>query len=87
MNRLEVRCCCQPRKLLGTLPVPDHVQSGQCIVFLRLQHSADPSPLEHVMLRVATFWQRHKGYRLALKAEGVTLEVLRTLVGFEEHKG
>jgi hypothetical protein len=39
------------------------------------------------MLRVATFWQRHKGYRLALKAEGVTLEVLRTLVGFEEHKG
>lgn len=87
MNRLEVRCCCQPKKLLGTLPVPDRVQHGQCIVFPRLQRLAGSNSLDRVMLPVATFWQRHKGYCLALKAEGVTLEVLRTLVGFEEHKG
>ncbi len=84
MNRLEVRCCCQPKKLLGTLPVPDRVQPGQCIVFPRLQHSADSNPRDRIMLPVATFWQRHKGYRLALKAEGVTLDVLRTVIGFEE---
>ena len=23
MKRMEVRCCCTPKKLLGTLPVPD----------------------------------------------------------------
>ena len=79
MNRLEVRCCCQPKKLLGTLPVPDHG-----LVFPPLQHSADSNPRDRVMLPVATFWQRHKGYRLALKAEGVTLDVLRTVIGFEE---
>ncbi len=29
MYRMEVRCCCQPEKLLGTLPVPDRVRRGQ----------------------------------------------------------
>jgi len=31
--RLEVRCCCQPQKLLGWLPAPDDVQIGQVIRF------------------------------------------------------
>lgn len=32
--KLEVRCCCQPHKLLGWLEVPDHLAKlGEVIVF------------------------------------------------------
>jgi hypothetical protein len=35
-GRLEVRCCCQPEKLLGSLPVPDGVREGQTLVYAYL---------------------------------------------------
>ena len=33
MKRMEVRCCCTPNKLLGTLPVPDAAGPGARIVY------------------------------------------------------
>ena len=33
MKRMEVRCCCTPNKLLGTLPVPDATDLGDAVRF------------------------------------------------------
>lgn len=32
--RLEVRCCCQPQKLLGTVEVPDDTRRGQNVTWV-----------------------------------------------------
>jgi len=32
---MDVRCCCQPQKVLGSLPVPNSVVAGQCVIYYR----------------------------------------------------
>lgn len=86
MRRLQVRCCCQPKKILGTLPVPDIIRSGQCITYLKntLQSGGH---VETITLPIATIYSRRtQDYSLALKAEGVPIEVLRTINGFQEER-
>lgn len=34
MKRVEVRCCCTPMKLLGSLPIMDSVREGQDVRFV-----------------------------------------------------
>lgn len=91
MKRMEIRCCCTPSKLLGTVPVPDH--SGS-LISLPLMGRADAGrPPARIEFEVAT-WARDVfdrdlgGYvrvpETALKHEGVTIETLRRIPGFIE---
>lgn len=43
MPMLDVRCCCEPLKLLGWLPAPDGVFAGDSQTFL-LRHPVMPPP-------------------------------------------
>lgn len=83
MTRMDVRCCCQPQKVLGSLPVPNPVVSGQCVVYYQNTIHAD-GHVDTLTLPVATLYSRRGGMTLALKAEGVTLETLRTIPEFME---
>lgn len=96
--RLEVRCCCQPQKLLGWIDVPDHqVVMGQalrlpyrrpiCGIPPRMTSAAD-EVVTHLQLYVGRIAspERPRGY-LAVKAEGVPIETLRQIVGFQELRG
>lgn len=95
--RLNVRCCCQPQKILGTLPAP----ANDAPVKLFLQHQ-DQIGLSrrYVSLPIAVFAEvpcltdealddlspevlRSMVYReRAYKAEGMTIEQLKQIPGF-----
>lgn len=86
--RLEVRCCCQPNKLLGWVNVnPNHVIEGQairlpCMVSIHdIQSRVYPFVELHVG-RIA-FPDNPRGYP-AIMAEHVSIETLRTIASFEE---
>jgi hypothetical protein len=100
MKRMEVRCCCSPRKLLGTLPVPDLTDAGTSVEFSVMQprvnfnHWRDESVTRapanrHLTLQAENF-QASDGDQMvagiALKAEGVPVETLRRIPGFIEAK-
>lgn len=53
MELLEVRCCCNPGKLLGYLPDAGHIRLG--LVKFRLSNSVDS-----VTLEIANFVGDHK---------------------------
>lgn len=106
LHLVEVRCCCQPQKLLGYLPVPSaKVEVGQRVTFMispervrveelvlaggrSLPVSVTRIPAEVITLLIAEFGPvlgpDGRGYRCALKAEGVPLEQLRRIHGFVE---
>lgn len=79
MNRLEVRCCCDASKLLGTLPAPSGdawekvfaVPSSTLFGSLSL-------PIGQYRPSVDGDWVR------AYKADGVSIETLRKIPGFIE---
>lgn len=95
MNRMEVRCCCQATKVLGTLPVQ---ASDSAEGSLRLYPVGLPSSLyqpdakpaknpETIDFRVSRWFEDDgRGFHtgLALKHENVTIETLRRIPGFEE---
>lgn len=77
--RLEVRCCCVPKKLLGTVEVPaEFVTRHAEINFRREDGSRLTLPVE--LFKPS---QYDRAY-LALKSQETPIEVLRTIVGFEE---
>lgn len=94
--RLEVRCCCQPQKLLGWLTVPDARRKSVAFrlsqrVYRLVGHrlvghaaSIEPRtvvlPIEQINYEVAGV---EVSYR-AIKAEGAPLELLRRIPQFEE---
>jgi hypothetical protein len=95
--KIEVRCCCQPQKLLGWLPVdPKDVRRGAVINFTIIRSFANflsdetvaVTPPARVALPVEDF---HPGglarYYPALKSEETPIEVLRKIPGFEENHG
>jgi len=88
--RLEVRCCCNPGKLLGWLDVPD-TTSPTFRFFLQ----PPPVPrgsltncfrIEEVVLEIAYFYQKGVGERKAFKDNGLSIETLRRIPGFIEAK-
>ncbi len=90
--RVEVRCCCQPQKLLGWLDVPRDVRPGDSIRFpiVRVFGSAlAGTPLriqEHsVELPVAVF-QDGSYEGIAFKSEETPIETLRMIRGFTENQ-
>lgn len=88
MRRVEVRCCCVPSKLLGSLPVMDRdLVLGRRIEFVVLQRFGEPR-LPRVSLEIAT-WESGVGRvelagGLAIKSNDVPIEVLRRIPGFIE---
>lgn len=55
MRRMEVRCCCTPNKLLGTLPVTDRVFNGneQSMEFPLMGVPSQGLPYSRITLDVA----------------------------------
>ncbi len=93
---MEVRCCCQPMKLLGYLPVPPSRAAGDTVTFV-IRPVVHCSPFgvaggecaqvcraETVALPVARFQSRVGERHLALKSEETPIEVLRRIPGFVE---
>lgn len=84
MIRLEVRCCCQPRRLLGWLEVPD--PNAPCVRLLRVSSRVhDEARLSgFIELPIETLNAPGREPWRAVKAEGLTVEDLRGVFGFEE---
>lgn len=92
---LEVRCCCSPQKLLGWLPVDDSVRPGAVVRYCyrtrtegrwacRDPLSVSDAPMVHTIPLVIGEIYINGDHWLALKAEGVPLEILRLIPGFQE---
>lgn len=90
--QIEVRCCCQPQKLLGWLPVPDGVGAGDTVHFVvsrprwRLaSREAEPvfEMADVITLPVAILDENGRS-SLALKSEETPVERLRQIPGFVE---
>lgn len=93
---MEVRCCCQPQKLLGWLPVPDGTRRGSHVRFAVRQdlelvtapgHAAPVNT--SVELPVETFGtydaSGERVKHIALKSEETPIDVLRRIRGFVEN--
>lgn len=84
--RREVRCCCQPQKLLGWMDVREDATE---IVFpilrnMPLIHFNDSVSYDRVVLRIAKIVHSDEKSYLAIRAEDIPLETLRRLPGFIE---
>jgi hypothetical protein len=93
MIRLEVRCCCVPEKVLGTLPVDHCPLPGDRITFPLMTRYSRPGPREALAKTMAerpsimfevSMWSSLEEAGVALKREGVDLETLRRVPGFIE---
>jgi hypothetical protein len=97
VKRLEVRCCCQPTKRLGWLPVPDDVHDGQIMRFavsparwMLASIGGIPQRVaaDIIELPVARFGTMDLSgvaiTKLALKSEETPIERLRLIRDFEE---
>lgn len=91
INSVEVRCCCNPKRLLGTIPVTGELRAGQPIKFPLLPKTEGFYEHEHLTLELHEFWHSDLGedyeIKIALKAEGEPIEKLRRIVGFKEYLG
>jgi len=93
--RLEVRCCCQPQKLLGTIDVPGIPYAGMGVTWAMGVTISSVAPLgpqcpvnyerRSLRLYVERFVPISSAPSyLAVKAEGVGLDVLRLVPSFQE---
>lgn len=93
---MEVRCCCDPGRLLGWLPIAGRAQLGAVLVFFPPSRWSDsesgsrwwrdstfvPPP---VRLKVCELMvPRVLSSYLALKAEGVSVDDLRSIDGWKD---
>lgn len=84
MIRVEIRCCCQPSRLLGTVPVVANGRDGQKAVFL-LPVSADQSGhVQTITLEWGVYMDQNGAATPALKSRDMPIERLRDIPGFEE---
>jgi hypothetical protein len=97
-DRLYVRCCCQPQKILGTLPAPRN--DGPSVTFAYAELTETGPATRFVSLPLATFMeapilsdealislspeaQRSMIHReRAYKAEGMTIDELKKIPVF-----
>lgn len=83
MRYLEVRCCCQPMKLLGYLPA-----TGPLSAKMRFVIWGEPDDnsigYEYVELSIGTICVPPDNRYGVIKAEGMTLEELRRIPSFRE---
>lgn len=84
--RMEVRCCCQPHKLLGWFEFI-HEPQGEEINFVRTQRWGYRQTFGDVVVGKVTLpieviqIEDGRKYR-AIKAEGMTVDELREIQGF-----
>jgi hypothetical protein len=84
MEKLEVRCCCDPGKLLGWLAA-DISQPSVCYPIMESHTSKlDALMVKTIALQIARFVDQGQAY-WAIKADGVPVETLRLIPGFEEN--
>jgi hypothetical protein len=91
--RLEVRCCCQPTKLFGTLPVPTGAIERGCFDVVvanttRWWEADDPSAsaFEKHSVQIRKFQTIGGITRLAIYSEDRPIEFWRKLPGFQEKR-
>lgn len=81
---IEVRCCCQPKKLLGWMDVrePRH---GSSVTFLLTRSLLDPQhgSVQRLTLPLAPIVEDGRSW-LAFKAEDTPIETLRRIGAFRE---
>lgn len=91
--RMEVRCCCQPQKLLGTVEVRNGTVAEQAVYFglmvdwspYAIKDETVVPPTVRSLTLYTDIWTDDNGERhVAVKAEGVGLDVLRRIPSFEE---
>lgn len=90
MKLMEVRCCCQPQKLLGYLPVIEGQTRMRYV--LRPTEPDDGQRFQQIELRLGAFNDARmneagdvvRDTHLALKAEDIPIEVLRRIPSFVE---
>lgn len=94
-GRLNVRCCCKPSKILGTLPDPGPDSPG---IMIRLAPDLfetlvtpenDPYLSGLVPLPIDTYCEYEKTGEIrerSFKSNDYPIEVLRQIPGFEEAK-
>jgi len=92
MNVIEVRCCCQPEKLLGWLPTPDRLYCGGRVTYVIPPRVDGPvlrgftiQPAAVVVFEVAMVRAKDSSEWLALKGDETPLELLRRIPGFQEN--
>ena len=82
--RLEVRCCCKPKKLLGWMEVSEDSVRGRCLRFIVPPKWNGPAIFEAVDLEIADYFDGEKHYT-ALKDNEVPLKTLRLIPSFTEN--
>ena len=82
MQAMEVRCCCTPKKLLGTLPVPFGGVDQVTFLLGNLEATRRITLGVHPFAELDSFGVY--SVRRCLKAEDVSIETLRRIPGFEE---
>jgi len=88
--KLEVRCCCDPMKLMGWIPVPYEGQNiPRSIRIPLLMERARPiaglaTQNSDIVMLVERFAYGEAARALAFKADGIPVETLRRIQGFVE---
>jgi len=92
MRRMEVRCCCQPKKRLGWLDV--FWSELEAKMVRRIEHIPFPASLEdapqpsetikEICLPIVDIHIPGVGKYLAIKSEDTPIETLRKINGFIE---
>jgi len=80
--KVEVRCCCQPMKLLGTVIIDDRLMHADSVTFA-LRGNIDDRHQKILTLPLAMFADGGRTW-IAVKAEGVDLDTLRRIPYFVE---
>jgi len=90
--KVEVRCCCVPKNLLGWLPcLPTDYHEGNRVTFLRKSSIESEVTLELARYREfdtlddVTRAPIYKVDTVAFKSNHKTIEFFRELIGFEEN--
>lgn len=78
---IEVRCCCQPRKLLGYMNIP--MPKTQYVVFPLAPRPGDMG-FSSLQLPLAVFVDERGNRHKAFKSEETPIEVLRRVGCFIE---
>lgn len=99
-DRLQVRCCCTPQKVLGTLPAPEgrhrertFLLAGGGLLRLEVRYYCERTQASEELLRraadpvVAAYLRQGNVNERAYYSEDTPLEVLRQIPEFLEEVG
>jgi hypothetical protein len=82
--RLNVRCCCQPTKVFGTMEVPEGAQKGQPVNYFYIPTRDNPRELievRHIWINIGNGVSEQQK---AVYSDDRPIEFWRRLKGFKE---